>query len=63
MAFITEQIIITPDPDYPKDYGFVTATVLDTETGVRSTASCDYDLFTKESEAVATAIQSASDNL
>lgn len=63
MAILTEQIITTPDPEYPENYGFVTATVVNTETGERSTASSEYDLFTKESEATASAIQSATDKL
>lgn len=63
MSIVTEQIIKTPDPDYPENYGIVTATALNTETGERSTASCEYDLFTKESDALASAIQSASDKL
>ena len=62
MAILTEQIITTPDPDYPQ-YGYATATVVDTETGARSTASSEFDLFTKESDAVASAIQSAIDKL
>lgn len=46
MAIEVEQIINTPDTDYPDIYGHVTAVVHDTETGERSTASYEYDHFT-----------------
>ena len=42
MAIEVEQIINTPDTDYPDIYGHVTAVVHDTETGERSTASYEY---------------------
>lgn len=63
MAIEVEQIINTTDTDYPDIYGHVTAVVHDTETGERSTASYEYDHFTTQSDAEASAIQAAINKL
>lgn len=60
MAIEVESIINTPDDDN-SNYGHVTVVVHDTDTGERTTASREYDLFTKESDAEASAIQDAID--
>jgi hypothetical protein len=62
MKLVT-QTIDTPDRDYPENYGSITAVVTDTETGATATASCEYDLFTKSSDAQAQAIQDAMNKL
>ena len=62
MAVEVEQIITTHDED-SDSYGHVTAIVHDTETDERSTGSSEFDPFTKESDAEATAIQDAIDKL
>lgn len=63
MSKVVDQIINVPDKDYPDNYGHVDVIVRDTETGETATASREYDLFTKEHEAEAGAIQDALDKL
>lgn len=62
MSVEVEQLITTYDDDND-NYGHVTAIVHDTETDERSTASSEFDLFTKENDAEASAIQDAIDKL